>query len=124
MLTVADVEATCQFYSQILGCEVITFGKNRRALRIGQSAQKINLHPAAQPLQPAAQHPQTGTADLCFITSTPIVAVIERLAQLEVSIIAGPVHRTGTFGPILSVYIRDLDGNLIEIANSLDANSN
>ena len=124
VLTVADVEATCQFYSRTLGCEVITFGSGRKALRIGQSAQKINLHPAEHPFQPAAQFPQPGTADLCFITSTPMDAVIEQLAQLNVPIIEGPVRRTGTFGPILSVYIRDPDGNLIEIANSLHADSN
>ena len=124
VLTVSDIEVTCQFYSHVLGCEVITFGENRKALRIGQSAQKINLHPAQHPFQPAAQFPQPGTADLCFITFTPIDAVIEQLAQLNVPIIEGPVRRTGTFGPILSVYIRDPDGNLIEIANSLDADSN
>lgn len=123
VLTVADVEATCQFYAQVLGCEVITFGENRRALRIGQSAQKINLHPAEQPFQPAAERPQPGSADLCFITSTPLAAVIEQLTQLNVPIVEGPIPRTGTFGPILSVYIRDLDGNLIEVANSLDADS-
>ena len=119
VLTVADVEATCQFYSQVLGCEILTFGKNRRALRIGQSDQKINLHPAEQPFQPAAKFPQPGSADLCFIVSTPLDAVIERLTQLDVPVVEGPIPRTGTFGPILSVYIRDPDGNLVEIANSL-----
>lgn len=104
----------------MLGCEVITFGEDRRALRIGQSPQKINLHPAASPLQPAAKVPSCGTADLCFITPTPIDDVIERFSQLNVPIVLGPVPRTGTSGPILSVYIRDPDGNLIEIANVLE----
>ena len=124
VLTVADIEATCQFYATVLGCEVITFGENRKALRIGDSAQKINLHSSEHPFQPAAVHPQLGSADLCFITSTPLADVIERMTQLNVPIIEGPIPRTGTFGPILSVYIRDLDGNLIEVANSIDANSN
>lgn len=90
---------------------------------MGESAQKINLHSAASPLQPAAKFPQPGTADLCFITTTPIANVVERFAQLDLPIIEGPVRRTGTFGPILSVYIRDPDGNLIEVANALDADS-
>ena len=58
VLTVSDVEATCQFYSQVLGCEIVTFSENRRALRIGESAQKINLHPAKHPFRPAAEFPQ------------------------------------------------------------------
>ena len=124
VLTVADIEATCQFYATVLGCKVITFGDNRKALRIGNSAQKINLHPAEHPFKPAAKHPQPGSDDLCFLTSTPIADVIEQMTQLNVPIIEGPVTRTGTFGPILSVYIRDPDGNLIEVANSIDANSN
>ncbi len=120
VLTVSDIEATCQFYSAALGCEVIGFGQGRRALRISNSAQKINLHPAARPFQPAAQTPQPGSADLCFLTQTPLSDAIAHLKSLDIPILEGPVRRTGTLGPILSVYIRDPDGNLIEIANSLD----
>lgn len=117
VLTVADVEATCRFYSEVLGCEVIQFGKGRHALKIGDSSQKINLHSAANPLQPAAQTPQPGSSDLCFMTETPLAEVIEHLHHLEISVIEGPVIRTGALGPILSVYVRDPDGNLVEIAN-------
>ncbi len=125
VLTVADVEATCAFYASVLGAQIVRFqaasGENRVALRIGDSPQKINLHPAEQPFQPAAQTPQPGSADLCFITSTPMESVIDHFSALGVQIIAGPVQRTGTLGPILSVYIRDLDGNLIEVSNPLNA---
>ena len=120
VLTVANVETTCQFYAQVLGCQIITFGNNRRALRFGSSPQKINLHSAKRPFQPAARKPQPGSADLCFITSTPLDTVIEHLAKLNVPIVEGPIPRTGTLGPILSVYIRDPDGNLLEIANPLE----
>lgn len=123
VLTVADIASTCQFYERVLGCEVIHFrsglGPDRYALRIGNSPQKINLHPAEQPFEPMAQNPQSGSADLCFITSVAIVDVIKHLRTLAVPIIAGPIQRTGTLGPILSVYIRDPDGNLVEIANAL-----
>jgi catechol 2,3-dioxygenase-like lactoylglutathione lyase family enzyme len=125
VLTVADVEATCEFYAKVLGAQIVRFqsanGENRVALWLGDSPQKINLHPAEHPFQPAAKTPQAGSADLCFIASTPLDAVIDHFSALGVQIIAGPVQRTGTLGPILSIYIRDLDGNLIEVANPLNA---
>jgi len=118
VLTVADIEATCQFYTRVLGCQIIRFGEGRLALRIGDS-QKINLHSTANPLLPAARLPQPGTADLCFLTAEPMAEVIAHFQHLGIDIEEGPVQRTGTQGPILSVYIRDPDGNLIEIANAL-----
>ena len=117
VLTVADLDSTCQFYTRALGCQIIRFGEGRLALSIGES-QKINLHSAANPLMPAAQSPQPGSADLCCITATPINDVLAHFQQLGIDIIEGPVERTGAQGPILSVYIRDPDGNLIEVANA------
>ncbi|MEL6815048.1 MAG: VOC family protein [Cyanobacteria bacterium J06598_3] len=123
VLTVADIDATCNFYETVLGCEVVQFctgvGPTRYALRMGNSPQKINLHPADGPFEPSAHKPQPGSADFCFITSVSIVDVMQHLQSLAVPIIAGPVQRTGTLGPILSVYVRDPDGNLVEIANAL-----
>ena len=123
VLTVADIQRTCDFYVSVLGCQVLHFdssdGSSRVALRIGNHAQKITLHPAAHPFLPAAKVPQPGSADLCFITSTPLDSVTAHFAALNVSILEGPVQRTGTLGPILSVYIRDPDGNLIEVASTL-----
>lgn len=123
VLTVADMRCTCDFYHSVLGCQVIHFessdGTARVALKIGDHAQKINLHSAEQPFLPAANVPYPGSADLCFITSTPLESVIAHFAASNVSIIDGPVQRTGASGPILSVYIRDPDGNLIEVANTL-----
>lgn len=123
VLTVADLDLSCEFYTKALGLQVIRFkaasGEERVALRIGDSPQKINLHPVARPFLPAAKMPQPGSADLCFITSTPLDAVMQHFSTLDVPIIKGPVRRTGTLGSILSVYIRDPDGNLIEVANSL-----
>lgn len=119
VLTVADIKTTCEFYTTVLGADVIQFGDHRYALRIGDSPQKINLHTLDNPLQPAAKNPQAGTADLCFITALPLDNVVQHFHNLKVPITAGPVERTGTLGPILSVYIRDPDGNLIEVANAL-----
>jgi catechol 2,3-dioxygenase-like lactoylglutathione lyase family enzyme len=117
VLTVADIEVTCAFYSRVLGMTIVTFGGGRKALAFGQ--QKINLHQAGREFEPKAQHPTPGSADLCFITSVPLADVIAHFRANEVTIIEGPVQRTGATGAILSVYFRDPDGNLIEVANDI-----
>ena len=116
VLTVADVERTCAFYERVLGMRRACFEDGRVALHYGR--QKINLHPHPTPIDPVAETPMPGTADLCFITATPIEQVVAHLAACAVPVIAGPVERAGAAGPVLSVYCRDPDGNLIEIANS------
>jgi catechol 2,3-dioxygenase-like lactoylglutathione lyase family enzyme len=117
VLTVADVEAACAFYVRVLGMEVVTFADGRKALAFGR--QKINLHPHGREFEPKAARPTPGSGDLCFLTSTPIAEVASHLAAEGVRIIDGPVRRTGATGPILSLYFRDPDGNLIEVSNPL-----
>lgn len=115
VLTVADVSATCEFYSRVLGMQVISFGGGRRALAFGR--QKINLHQYGSEFEPKAYDPTPGSADICLIASTPLAQVIEHLSSCGVSVIEGPITRTGANGPITSVYFRDPDGNLIEVSN-------
>lgn len=115
VLTVADIEISCQFYQSALNFEVITFGENRKALKFGN--QKINLHQVGKEFEPKAVHPTTGSADLCFIAETPLEEVIAHLQTQNIDIVEGPIERTGAMGKILSIYLRDPDQNLIEIAN-------
>jgi catechol 2,3-dioxygenase-like lactoylglutathione lyase family enzyme len=117
VLTVADVDASCAFYQRVLGMEVVTFGQGRKALAFG--AQKINLHPTGREFEPKAQRPTPGSADLCFLTSVPLAQVQAHLAACGVTVTEGPVQRTGAQGPILSVYFRDPDLNLIEVSNRI-----
>ena len=113
----ADIGRTVDFYERVLGMQAVTFASGRRALRFGNA--KINLHQAGQEFEPKAARPVPGSADLCLISSDPLPAVCAELAACGVAIEEGPVARTGATGPISSVYIRDPDGNLIEISNYL-----
>jgi catechol 2,3-dioxygenase-like lactoylglutathione lyase family enzyme len=97
--------------------EIIDFSAGRKALKFG--GQKINLHQHGKEFEPKADKPTPGSADLCFLTDMPVAEIIGHLAQHDVEIVAGPVERTGATGPILSIYLRDPDENLLEIANSL-----
>lgn len=115
VLTVADIETTCQFYQSALNFEVITFGDNRKALQFGH--QKINLHQIGKEFEPKALKPTAGSADLCFIAETALEDVIAHLQAQNIDIVEGPIERTGAMGKILSVYLRDPDQNLIEISN-------
>ncbi len=115
VLTVTDLDQTAGFYQRVLGMHPVTFGAGRRALEFGTS--KINLHQAGQEITPHAARPTRGSADLCLITTTPPAAVLAHLDAEHVPVEDGPVPRTGARGPITSIYIRDPDGNLIEIAS-------
>lgn len=112
-----DLGATCQFYQKALGMDVVTFGAGRTALRFG--AQKINLHPAGREFDPKAARPTPGSADVCLLTRQPVAQWIEHLRTRGVAVEEGPVRRTGARAPLESIYLRDPDGNLIEIANEL-----
>lgn len=117
VLTVANIQNTCDFYARVLGMQIVTFGEGRKALQFG--AQKINLHEWGNEFEPRALQPTPGSADLCFITEVPLEQVLEHMRSCMVEIVEGPVRKTGAMGAITSVYIRDPDGNLLEIANYL-----
>jgi catechol 2,3-dioxygenase-like lactoylglutathione lyase family enzyme len=117
VLTVADVDVTVDFYQRVLGMEPVSFKGGRRALAFGSS--KINLHQVGHEFEPKAERPGPGTADLCFIVDEPIEQVRAELIEHGVELEEGPVERTGATGPILSVYLRDPDRNLIELSNYL-----
>jgi catechol 2,3-dioxygenase-like lactoylglutathione lyase family enzyme len=117
VLTVRSIEATCAFYNRALGFEVVTFGQGRKALAFGQ--QKINLHEVGNEFDPKALNPTPGSSDFCLVTDTPVDEVCDRLRSLNIVVEDGPVARTGATGPILSIYFRDPDGNLVEVSNYL-----
>ena len=115
VLPVSNIDAIATFYTTYLGMEKRIFGDDRVALHFGD--QKINLHPAGWDYEPKARVSIAGSADLCFIVSESVESLQTKLVQLGVEIIEGPVVRTGATGPLRSIYIRDPDGNLIELSN-------
>ncbi len=114
VLTTAHTEQCIDFYTRVLGMKFERFGEGRMALKFG--GQKINLHEKGKEFEPKAALAAPGTLDICFIASLPLEEVIARLAACNVPIIEGPVMKTGAQGPIRSVYVRDPDGNLVEIS--------
>lgn len=114
VLTVSDVTPTIDFYTRYLGMKAITFGNNRKALQFGH--QKINLHLQGSEIEPHAQYPKPGSADMCFIIEGPLEAAYQQLQLQGVQLESGLVERTGALGPIRSFYLRDPDGNLIEMS--------
>jgi len=115
VLTVADIDVTIDFYTRILGMRAVTFGEGRKGLRFGRS--KINLHLAGHEYEPRAAHATPGSADLCLISPDEPDQVIAELREAGVAIVEGPVAKTGALGEMTSVYIRDPDDNLVEIAH-------
>ncbi len=115
VFTVKDIEATCDFYSKVLGMEIVTFGQGRKALAFG--SQKINLQQLGRESTLIAQKPTSGSADICFVTSVPLSEVVAHLSSFGVKLIGGPVERDGARGLMMSVYFRDPDLNLIEVSN-------
>jgi catechol 2,3-dioxygenase-like lactoylglutathione lyase family enzyme len=114
VLTVADIPSTVDWYQRVLGMRHVTFADERHALTFGR--QKLNLHQAGREREPKAARPVPGSADLCLITTIPLAEVQAHLRGCGVRVEQGPVARTGAIGPITSVYVRDPDDNLIEIA--------
>jgi catechol 2,3-dioxygenase-like lactoylglutathione lyase family enzyme len=108
VLTVRDLDATIAFYER-LGMRHVVFGGDRHALAFG--SQKLNLHVAGREREPKAARPTPGSADLCFL--------VDELDAEGLDVIEGPVERAGATGAIRSVYVRDPDGNLVELSTPL-----
>jgi catechol 2,3-dioxygenase-like lactoylglutathione lyase family enzyme len=120
VLTAQNIEQTTSFYCDVLGMQLEAFSPpdgspERRALKFGN--QKINLHDAKAPYVPHAKNPTSGAIDLCFLSDVTIQDWIKTFELHKIPIENGPVQKTGATGPLMSVYVRDPDGNLIEISN-------
>ncbi len=119
VITCRDLDATIAFYTDVLGMTLETFGAGRKALRFGD--QKFNLHRAGDPqvTDIYARSPAPGSLDFCLLAAVPLDEVMARISRHGVAIELGPTRRTGARWPIRSIYLRDPDGNLVEISERL-----
>ena len=121
VLTSKDVDKTIEFYTKVLGMKLesfpVTNEKNKRlALKFGN--QKINIHDASSPFSPHAKNPTSGSIDICFLSHVDLTEWSKIFAANNITIENGPIRKTGATGSLMSLYVRDPDGNLIEISNT------
>lgn len=122
VLSANDLGKTIWFYCDVLGMELQRFtppagGDERLALGFGSN--KINLHDVRKPFEPHTRNPTIGSLDICFLSDKPVDQWREHVLSFDIPIELGPVQRTGATGPLLSIYLRDPDGNLVEISNPM-----
>jgi catechol 2,3-dioxygenase-like lactoylglutathione lyase family enzyme len=116
VLTVSDLGASLAFYERVLGMRIVPPPHGRGPTAVAFGRQKINLHVAGHEFEPKAAHPTRGAGDFCLITEAPIAEVVAHLGACGVAVEVGPVPRYGALGAMTSVYFRDPDGNLVEVA--------
>jgi catechol 2,3-dioxygenase-like lactoylglutathione lyase family enzyme len=123
VITVKDLNKTIDFYKNILGMKLEKFSSsldnNQFRYAVSFGSQKINIHEEKKPIKPNALNPSLGSMDICFISKNNINDWVHYLEKKRIKIEIGPEKKTGALGPILSIYIRDPDFNLIEISNQL-----
>lgn len=119
VLTVRDLDATLVFYRDALGMEARRFGNRGERVALHFGSQKINLHEAGKEFEPKADRPTPGSGDLCLLTDEPVEGLKANLEASGQTVIDGPVQRNGATARLVSIYLRDPDGNLIEIANEV-----
>ena len=115
VLNVADVEASAIWYENVLGMKRKDFnpapGKQRRtSLLFGKQKLNLRRHTVGN------RSHVFSTDSLCFLTETTPNGVVDHLKTCGVAIEEGPVEKHGAVGMLISVYCRDPDGRLIEIA--------
>ncbi|WP_027961532.1 VOC family protein [Halomonas halodenitrificans] len=117
VITVTDISRAVDFYSRVLGLEVRYRDRERVDLILGDLA--LRLHWTATDIEPRAGTPTPGSLDLCLRSLLPLDEVARHLQALDVEIELGPVECQGANGKLESLYLRDPDGNLLEISRPL-----
>ena len=75
------------------------------------------MHLLGHELEPKARAVQPGSADVCFEIQGSIEDCRDELESRGLTIELGIVERHGVRGAMRSVYLRDPDGNLVELCS-------
>ena len=113
VVTTQDLEKCLHFYVDVLDME-LDRRNDRYAVKFGRN--KINIHRQKAEFLPAAQNVTYGSQDICLIAEGDIEEIKAEIERKGYPIELGIVGRTGAMGPIDSIYLRDPDGNLVEIS--------
>lgn len=116
VLTTKNLKECLHFYGGILDMK-ITHENGRYALHFGN--QKINIHTRKGEFQPAAFNPSYGSLDICFVVDEKIEDIRLDIEKKHYPVEEDIVKRHGASGDMHSIYLRDPDGNLIELCSYL-----
>jgi catechol 2,3-dioxygenase-like lactoylglutathione lyase family enzyme len=111
VLTTSSPEKCIEFYSMLGFVPKVTTNR----IELFADDFKINMHVAGSELLPHASQVSPGSADLCFEIEGNMDEVITEIKSMGGVIELDQSTRSGTFGKMTSVYLRDPDGNLIEL---------
>jgi catechol 2,3-dioxygenase-like lactoylglutathione lyase family enzyme len=114
VITTRSLVDCLHFYVDILGMEHVERG-GHHSLQFG--SQKINIHTVKGEFQPAALDPEYGSQDFCLIVDGDLDAVKIEIEDKRWPVLDGIVQRNGALGPMRSIYLRDPDGNLVELSS-------
>lgn len=121
VITTSDLKKCLDFYVGLLGMEHRdSNGHHNLYFTNG----KISIHTMKGEFQPAARNPAYGSQDFCLITCGDLKEVKAELEAKHAPIISGIVERHGAYGAMQSLYLRDPDGNLVELSSYMQCKNN
>ena len=115
VVTASDLKATIDFHTRVLGMERAEFGDGLHAVHFG--GHKFKLHDASTDVSLKMRRILPGAEDFRLLADTPIADVKAHVESCGVEVEEGPVRWLGAADELESVYFRDPDGNLVEVAN-------
>ena len=114
VITTADLQACLDFYVGTLGME---HRENNGHHNLYFPGGKISIHTKKGEFQPAANYPIYGSQDFFLIVEDDLETVKRELEYKGIKPLMNIVERHGAHGTLRSLYVRDPDGNLVELSN-------
>lgn len=117
VLTVSDLERSRRFYHEVFDMPVIDEQTTDEVVTLRCGHQLIRLQTVDRDQKALqADKPTVGAADLCLVSGDDVEETLHHFKSYYVDVVAGPVTKHGSEGAMTSIYLRDPDKNLIEVA--------